>query len=213
MKLQKPYISVSTKTGGPLLSFFSFFCFILFIAIATVVSKLFSCLSDSQVKLYNEKRSDLEEQQLHLNVGLQKIRETVDQVEELQGSLSIKKNELEQKNTLANQKLKQMVKDQQEAEKKKVTSQEIHEILLVQKKDVSKKKEIVLRDLSKVEPAVKDAQLGVWLPLSSPPLSLSTPPLSLSPSPHPSHSPPLSLSPSPPTNFSNLVKPCLLSLK
>ena len=64
----------------------------------------------TQVKLYNEKRSDLEEQQLHLNVGLQKIRETVDQVEELQSSLSIKKNELEQKNTLANQKLKQMVR-------------------------------------------------------------------------------------------------------
>lgn len=62
-----------------------------------------------QVKLYNEKRSDLEEQQLHLNVGLQKIRETVDQVEELQSSLSIKKNELEKKNALANQKLRQMV--------------------------------------------------------------------------------------------------------
>ena len=62
-----------------------------------------------QVKLYNEKRSDLEEQQLHLNVGLQKIRETVDQVEELQSSLSIKKNDLEKKNALANQKLKQMV--------------------------------------------------------------------------------------------------------
>ena len=39
-----------------------------------------------QVKLYNEKRQDLVEQQLHLNVGLQKIRETVDQVEELQAS-------------------------------------------------------------------------------------------------------------------------------
>ena len=62
-----------------------------------------------QVKLYNEKRSDLEEQQLHLNVGLQKIHETVNQVEELQSSLSIKKNDLEQKNALANQKLKQMV--------------------------------------------------------------------------------------------------------
>ena len=61
------------------------------------------------MKLYNEKRSDLEDQQLHLNVGLQKIRETVDQVEELQSSLSIKKNELEKKNALANQKLKQMV--------------------------------------------------------------------------------------------------------
>ena len=132
-----------------------------------------------KVKLFNEKRSDLEEQQLHLNVGLQKIRETVDQVnslslwrcfsatsalhetlstilkqlpyfeelfedlltvqlvnnsselvfvlemcffryltlryfmsrkvEELQKSLSLKSQELEAKNALANQKLKQMV--------------------------------------------------------------------------------------------------------
>ena len=131
------------------------------------------------MKLFNEKRSDLEEQQLHLNVGLQKIRETVDQVdslslwrcfsatsalhetlsailkqlpyfeelfedllkvqlvnnsselvfvlemrffhyltlryfmsrkvEELQKSLSLKSQELEAKNALANQKLKQMV--------------------------------------------------------------------------------------------------------
>jgi hypothetical protein len=51
----------------------------------------------------------LEEQQLHLNIGLQKIRETVEQVEELQRSLSIKRNELEEKNNLANAKLKQMV--------------------------------------------------------------------------------------------------------
>ena len=39
-----------------------------------------------QVKLYNEKRQDLLEQQLYLNVGLPKIIETVDQVEELQAS-------------------------------------------------------------------------------------------------------------------------------
>ena len=32
------------------------------------------------VNLYHEKRSDLEEQQLHLNVGLNKIAETVEQV-------------------------------------------------------------------------------------------------------------------------------------
>ena len=55
----------------------------------------------------------------------------MEQVEELQASLSIKKNELEQKNTLANQKLKQMVHYQQEAEKKKITSQEIQEALKV----------------------------------------------------------------------------------
>lgn len=42
------------------------------------------------VKLYQEKRSDLEEQQLHLNVGLGKIAETVEQVEEMQKSLAVK---------------------------------------------------------------------------------------------------------------------------
>lgn len=31
--------------------------------------------------LFNEKRSELEEQQMHLNVGLRKIKETVDQVQ------------------------------------------------------------------------------------------------------------------------------------
>ena len=69
-------------------------------------------------QLYNEKRAELEEQQLHLNVGLQKIRETVEQVEDLQKSLSVKANELEAKTALANAKLKQMVKDQQEVRQK-----------------------------------------------------------------------------------------------
>ncbi|ESP05087.1 hypothetical protein LOTGIDRAFT_151884 [Lottia gigantea] len=112
-------------------------------------------------KLYNEKRSDLEEQQLHLNIGLQKIRETVDQVEELQKSLSVKRLELEQKNNAANQKLQQMVKDQQEAEKKKVTSQEIQQALIEQTKVISEKKVSVTEDLSKVEPAVIEAQNAV----------------------------------------------------
>ena len=61
------------------------------------------------MKLCQEKRSDLEEQQLHLNVGLQKIKETVEQVEELQKSLARKSTELEAKNAAANAKLKQMV--------------------------------------------------------------------------------------------------------
>ena len=61
------------------------------------------------MKCFNEKRSDLEEQQLHLNVGLSKIRDTVNQVEDLQKSLSLKSQELEAKNALANQKLKQML--------------------------------------------------------------------------------------------------------
>jgi dynein heavy chain 1 len=127
----------------------------------TVSPRNFLDFINHYVKLYNEKRSDLEEQQLHLNVGLQKIQDTVEQVEELQSSLSIKKIELEKKNTLANQKLKQMVHDQQEAEKKKATSQEIQEALFVSNQQISEKKKVVLTDLSKVEPAVREAEQAV----------------------------------------------------
>lgn len=113
------------------------------------------------VKLFNEKRADLEEQQLHLNVGLQKIRETVEQVEDLQKSLSIKRNELEEKNNAANAKLKQMVKDQQEAERKKVASQEIQQALEAQETVIKEKQENVMADLAQVEPAVIEAQQAV----------------------------------------------------
>ena len=66
------------------------------------------------MRLHNEKREELEEQQRHLHVGLDKLRETVEQVEELRKSLAIKRTQLEAKNKEANEKLKQMVADQQE---------------------------------------------------------------------------------------------------
>ena len=53
------------------------------------------------------------------------------------------------------------MKDQQEAEKRKVASQEIQEQLDVQTKDVKEKKDLVLIDLAKV--AVLDAQQGMWM--------------------------------------------------
>jgi dynein heavy chain 1 len=117
------------------------------------------------VKLYGEKRSDLEEQQLHLNVGLNKIAETVEQVEELQKSLAVKKDELQQKNEAANSKLKQMFKDQQEAEKKKVQSQEIQQQLAEQTIKIEEKRKDVMADLAQVEPAVIEAQQGKFFVL------------------------------------------------
>ncbi|KAM9294157.1 cytoplasmic dynein 1 heavy chain 1 [Gastrophryne carolinensis] len=111
--------------------------------------------------LFNEKRSELEEQQMHLNVGLRKIKETVDQVEELRRDLRIKSQELELKNAAANDKLKKMVKDQQEAEKKKVMSQEIQEQLHKQQAGIADKQRSVKEDLDQVEPAVIEAQNAV----------------------------------------------------
>ncbi len=115
------------------------------------------------VKLYNEKRSELEDQQVHLNIGLAKIKETVEQVEELQKSLAVKRAELEKKNNEANLKLKQMVSDQNEAENKKKVSQELQQTLSEQLEEIAKKKTSVMDDLSKVEPAVEDAQNGIFI--------------------------------------------------
>ncbi|KAG0049018.1 hypothetical protein BGZ83_006135 [Gryganskiella cystojenkinii] len=113
------------------------------------------------VRLYNEKREDLEEQQRHLNVGLDKLKDTVVKVEELRKNLAIKKNELELKNRQANDKLQKMVADQQEAEKKKATSIEIQAALEAQNKEIAQRTAVVMADLANAEPAVLEAQNAV----------------------------------------------------
>lgn len=113
------------------------------------------------VKLYNEKRSDLEEQQLHLNIGLNKIAETVEQVGEMKKSLELKSKELNEKNELANNKLKEMIGRQQEAEQRKVQSQAIQLALVKQTAEITKKQADVTKDLEQVEPAVRDAEQAV----------------------------------------------------
>lgn len=52
------------------------------------------------------------------------------------------------------------VKDQQEAERKKVTSQEIQVALIKQTEIINEKQASVMEDLAKVEPAVIEAQNG-----------------------------------------------------
>lgn len=113
------------------------------------------------VKLYNEKREDLEEQQRHLNVGLEKLRDTVDKVRDLRESLAEKKAQLEQKDIEANEKLQRMVADQREAEQRKSTSLEIQAALEVQEAEVAERKQVVLGDLAKAEPAVEAAKASV----------------------------------------------------
>ena len=113
------------------------------------------------VKLYNEKREDLEEQQRHLNVGLEKLRDTVDKVRDLRASLAEKKTQLERKDAEANEKLQRMVADQREAEQRKNTSLEIQSALEIQEEEIAKRKKIVLEDLANAEPAVEEAKRSV----------------------------------------------------
>lgn len=113
------------------------------------------------VQLFNEKREDLEDQQRHLNVGLEKLRDTVDKVRDLRVSLAEKKSQLERKDTQANEKLQRMIADQREAEQRKATSLKIQANLDKQEEEVARRKEVVNADLEKAEPAVLDAQESV----------------------------------------------------
>lgn len=113
------------------------------------------------VRLFNEKRDELEEQQRHLHVGLDKLRDTVTQVEQLRQSLALKRAQLEAKNAEANEKLKRMVAEQQEAERRKAASIEIQEALREQDKHIAIRRKTVMAELAEAEPAVIDAQAAV----------------------------------------------------
>lgn len=103
----------------------------------------------------------MEEQQRHLHVGLDKLKDTVIQVEELRKSLAIKRTQLEAKSAEANEKLKRMVSDQQEAEQKKAASIEIQAALVEQDRHIEERRAVVMADLANAEPAVLDAQSAV----------------------------------------------------
>lgn len=113
------------------------------------------------VRLVAEKRDALEEQQRHVNVGLEKLRETVQQVDELRKGLAAKRIQLEAKNNEANDKLRRMVADQQDAEQKKVASIEMSGALEKQKAAIAQRREAVMYELADAEPAVEDAQAAV----------------------------------------------------
>ena len=113
------------------------------------------------VTLFNEKREDLEEQQRHLNVGLEKLRDTVDKVKDLRASLAQKKRQLEKKDAEANEKLQRMIADQREAEQRKAASLKIQQNLDKQEEEVARRKEVVNADLEQAEPAVLSAQESV----------------------------------------------------
>ncbi|EGG20698.1 cytoplasmic dynein heavy chain [Cavenderia fasciculata] len=113
------------------------------------------------VLLINEKREQLEEEQLHLNIGLKKLRDTEQQVKDLQISLAQKNRELEVKNDQANQKLKQMVQDQQIAEQKQKEAVELQAQLDVRNKEIHIQKQKAYADLEKAEPAIIEAQESV----------------------------------------------------
>ncbi|RIA96574.1 dynein heavy chain [Glomus cerebriforme] len=113
------------------------------------------------VRLFNEKRDDLEEQQRHLNNGLDKLKETVITVEELRKSLAIKEKDLKAKEAEATEKLKKMVEDETVAKEQKKQSEEIQAQLEISAREIEERRNIVLKDLENAEPAVEEAKKSV----------------------------------------------------
>ena len=113
------------------------------------------------VRVFSEKRSEIEDQQLHLNVGLQKMTETQEAVQELSVSLAVKGKELALKEVQANEKLQQMVQDQQEAEKQKSVTAELKTKVELSQKEIIERQAKVHEELAEVEPLVQEAKKAV----------------------------------------------------
>lgn len=111
--------------------------------------------------LVEERRFALVEQRQHLSVGLDRIKATVLEINDLRLKLAQKQAALDEKNVLANQKLQSMIQDQQEAEQNRLTSMRFQKSLRLQESEITSRRRIVLADLSKAEPAVLEAQQSV----------------------------------------------------
>lgn len=113
------------------------------------------------VELYNEKKSMLEDQQFHLNVGLDKLKQTETQVMEMQGSLDEKKRVLEIKEKEASSKMTMIVQEKTKAKEKQTESAALKIKLEAKQVQISEKKVVVERDLEKALPELEAAQKNV----------------------------------------------------
>ncbi|AAS51484.1 ACR258Wp [Eremothecium gossypii ATCC 10895] len=111
--------------------------------------------------LYMSKLKELEEHQRFTLVGLEKLKDTVIKVKQLNQSLSQKQVELQQKEKEARDTLDKMLVDQNEAERKQEASVEIQKILALQEKEINERRKIIMADLAVAEPAILEAQRGV----------------------------------------------------
>ncbi|CUM64243.1 uncharacterized protein PRCAT00001838001 [Priceomyces carsonii] len=113
------------------------------------------------VKIFTEKLQELEIHQKHVISGLDKLRETVIQVEDLRCALSKKSEFLKLKDKEAKEMLNRMLTDQNEAERKQEFSVAAKAELAKQEGEIQKRRRKVLEKLALAEPAVIEAQRGV----------------------------------------------------
>lgn len=108
-----------------------------------------------------KKQTELDDNQRQINVGLDKLKETVLEVERLKRSLSEKNGSLRKKDEEALTVLNKMITEQNEAERKKEFSEVAQEELSKQEHSIRARKNVVMAELKDAEPAVIEAQKGV----------------------------------------------------
>jgi len=113
------------------------------------------------VSCVNKRREEVEDDQLRVNAGLSKLRQTQENVAELKTELGAKKIELREKESLANKKLQQMVADQNVAERRKEEAEKMSIEVEKQQVEITARKEEAQRDLDEAEPALISAQASV----------------------------------------------------
>jgi dynein heavy chain 1, cytosolic len=109
----------------------------------------------------NEKRSYLEERQTHIRIGLQKLLETQDRVNDLRKEMVSKEAILARKDYEANMKLKQMIEKQNEAEEQKRTAENLTVELKKQNEEIRLRRDHVEGELSTAEPGLNAAKQAV----------------------------------------------------
>jgi dynein heavy chain 1 len=118
-------------------------------------------LINNFVACVNEQRGKVEDDQLHVNAGLSKLQQTQENVAELKIGLAAKSTELREKETLANNKLQQMVADQNEAQKRKDEAEKMSVGVARQQVEISERKAKAQSELDEAEPALNNAKSSV----------------------------------------------------
>eukprot|EP00919_Chromeraceae_sp_WS-2016_P001806 GHVR01004377.1.p1 GENE.GHVR01004377.1~~GHVR01004377.1.p1 ORF type:complete len:4168 (-),score=965.61 GHVR01004377.1:131-12634(-) len=113
------------------------------------------------VDIVAEKKTELIEQQQHLQVGLEKLKETEEQVSQLQASLAVSERELTQKKSESDDKMKLMVTEQTTAEEKKKIAEVLAKELDKKSTEIEKRTVIVKEQLLEAEPALLEAKNSV----------------------------------------------------
>eukprot|EP01029_Cantina_marsupialis_P002018 TRINITY_DN11834_c0_g1_i3.p1 TRINITY_DN11834_c0_g1~~TRINITY_DN11834_c0_g1_i3.p1 ORF type:complete len:2324 (+),score=948.09 TRINITY_DN11834_c0_g1_i3:913-6972(+) len=112
-------------------------------------------------QLLNEKRTGLEEEQMHLQNGLAKLHDTEEQVATLRSELTVTERELKQKDEQAKAKLDEILKDQSVAETKRSTAVRMSEELAQRNKEIDARRKSAEEELAEAEPALIKAQKSV----------------------------------------------------